>query len=582
MAGICADLERMLSVVDGFHKFLGPQLKAVTGEPEAIDAVISRVAAMAAAVQNVEFDAFDKRFFADWSLVASNFTGEKEAIERSAKVFIDASFKKLRSAEDAFDLLQSFKSIKSEGAIGKTMADKFNDILEQFTREIVETQEMFDAQHEDPPVLSNQPPVAGSITWSRGLFSRIRKTMNRLQADAEESMKKEPAAAMCHRKYTDLAKAAMKYEKRLYGTWVEGADAVALVRLKEPVLAPDVRRVARTPRRAVRQRSHRQRTTLSSTSTRSSSRCSASRGTSIAWVSPFPRRRSRWRCRRISSTRVDEALSEMLQRYRAAVDRLSEMERSLFSEKLRELRAVLEPGYNPLNWMSLGILEFVETCDFAINEFSSLVNQVQKNALASRWAWTTSPPRSVVVKAPRRRRGAGPPRGDGILRAPPDGTIERLARKYRSIGPLLGKVEEAVAGTNTGKSAQLRGYYQHWEKEMFFALNDLVLNSLDVIARLFDERATRGVAPGRHRCSRSTSFSMRRTLSCNHRRARRWTNFSAPSRTTSWTAPTPSRGGWTGPASRRPNNQRETTKPSRSLSNLTWRRTRKISGGSRT
>ena len=55
MAGICADLERMLSVVDGFHKFLGPQLKAVTGEPEAIDAVISRVAAMAAALQNVEF-----------------------------------------------------------------------------------------------------------------------------------------------------------------------------------------------------------------------------------------------------------------------------------------------------------------------------------------------------------------------------------------------------------------------------------------------------------------------------------------------------------------------------------------------
>ena len=62
------------------------------------------------------------------------------------------------------------------------------------------------------------------------------------------------------------------------------------------------------------------------------------------------------------------------------MDRLSEVERSLFSEKLRELRAVLEPGYNPLNWMSLGILEFVETCDFAINEFSSLVTRCRRAA----------------------------------------------------------------------------------------------------------------------------------------------------------------------------------------------------------
>ena len=169
MAGICADLERMLSVVDSFHKFLGPQLKAVTGEPEAIDAVISRVAAMAAAaVQNVEFDVFDKRFFADWSLVASNFTGEKEAIERSAKVFIDASFKKLRSAEDAFDLLQSFKSIKSEGAIpGRPWQISSTTSSSSSRSEIVETQEMFDARTRTLPC-SNQPPVAGSITGRAG------------------------------------------------------------------------------------------------------------------------------------------------------------------------------------------------------------------------------------------------------------------------------------------------------------------------------------------------------------------------------------------------------------------------------
>ena len=41
--------------------------------------------------------------------------------------------------------------------------------------------------------------------------------------------------------------------------------------------------------------------------------------------------------------------------------------------------------------------------------------------------------------------------------------------------PLLGKVEEAVAGTNTGRSPQLRDYYAHWEKEVLNGLNSMVM-----------------------------------------------------------------------------------------------------------
>ena len=168
--------------------------------------------------------------------------------------------------------------------------------------------------------------------------------MNRLQADAAESMKKELGRRNVPRKYTDLAKAAMKYEKRLYGTWVEGADAVALVRLKEPVLRTDVRRVARTPRRAVRQRSHRQRTTLSSTSTRSSSALLRESRYLDRMGFAIPETTLKVALQEDKFNACRQALYEMLQRVLAAVDRLAAMERSLFSEKLRELRAVLDPG----------------------------------------------------------------------------------------------------------------------------------------------------------------------------------------------------------------------------------------------
>lgn len=34
MAEICADLWEMVEIVDDFHKFLGPELKAVTGDAQ--------------------------------------------------------------------------------------------------------------------------------------------------------------------------------------------------------------------------------------------------------------------------------------------------------------------------------------------------------------------------------------------------------------------------------------------------------------------------------------------------------------------------------------------------------------------
>ena len=49
--------------------------------------------------------------------------------------------------------------------------------------------------------------------------------------------------------------------------------------------------------------------------------------------------------------------------------------------------------------------------------------------------------------------------------------VETLVQKYRSIGPLLIKMESLVANTNTGKSKALKEYYAYWEKRVFYALN---------------------------------------------------------------------------------------------------------------
>jgi hypothetical protein len=57
--------------------------------------------------------------------------------------------------------LQNFRSIKSRGAIQQQMMNKLVDTLEQFLREIIAAQEMFDRCKANPPLTRNQPPVAG-------------------------------------------------------------------------------------------------------------------------------------------------------------------------------------------------------------------------------------------------------------------------------------------------------------------------------------------------------------------------------------------------------------------------------------
>jgi dynein heavy chain len=61
MALRCSDLYEIAEVMDQFYSIFGPELKAVTGDPQAIDEVIKRVEALIVPFETIPFDIFDKR-----------------------------------------------------------------------------------------------------------------------------------------------------------------------------------------------------------------------------------------------------------------------------------------------------------------------------------------------------------------------------------------------------------------------------------------------------------------------------------------------------------------------------------------
>ena len=64
-------------------------------------------------------------------------------IEDMAKQFIDASFKKLRSAEGAFDMLQNIKNIRSRESINNQLMSKWYEILDQYAKEVDIIEDIF-------------------------------------------------------------------------------------------------------------------------------------------------------------------------------------------------------------------------------------------------------------------------------------------------------------------------------------------------------------------------------------------------------------------------------------------------------
>ena len=149
---------------------------------------------MCEAVENVPFDVFDVQYAQQWSSSKSQFHTDNESIKHSTRELIDSSFRKLRSAEAAFELLQSFDSIQSRGVIQKQIMSKARDVLGQFSREIDVARSIFDIHQSYPPIARNQPPVAGSIKWSRCLFARIKQTMDKL-ASFHANLRTDPIGA---------------------------------------------------------------------------------------------------------------------------------------------------------------------------------------------------------------------------------------------------------------------------------------------------------------------------------------------------------------------------------------------------
>ncbi|KAG2470484.1 DYH10 protein, partial [Polypterus senegalus] len=480
MASICQDLHDILQILEEFYNIFGPELKAVTGDPKRVDDVLGWVDSLVKPIEELTFDPFNHRQASLWKSVMEHFKNEVKEIEAEAINFIDMSFKTLRSAEAAFDMLLKFKHIRSRQAINTQMMKKFNDILAQYMKEVDIINKLFEQNLNNPPLNKNQPPIAGAIAWERTLFHRIKHTIVRF-LEMDEMLATDQGKA-AKSKYLEVGKRMREYEEKQYEKWRDATEQVLPSYLMQSLLskpgAPAKNAEGLEPVSIlVNPESDHKNIQYSINFAPelkeiiSETKYMEQLGFSV------PELARNVALQEDKFLRYIDGLQHMLNKYHGLINLINDAEVELLDEHIQEVHRVLRSGYRRLNWNSLGISNYIDRCMQAIAKLESLVNQVKKNAqdIESKLLSIES---ANLFKFLVIHNGGSLPGVKEFYEH-----IERqrakdvifLCRKYNAIGPLLTKVESLVVHTSTGKAPNMAHYYAYWERRVYNALTTMVL-----------------------------------------------------------------------------------------------------------
>eukprot|EP01033_Poteriospumella_lacustris_P008676 gene8676-6241_t len=500
MAEICENILEIVNSIDHFRVFLGPELKAVTGDTAGIDEVIKRVEGLTIPLKiPFEEKIFDKSYEKAWETIIKKFRASVIEIEKMTEQFIKESFRKLRSAEGAFELVQNFQKIGNTGGqaasnnasvaggfIQQQISDRYKDILEQYLNELTIVKQLFVKNKDRPQLYKNFPPVAGAIAWARDLYLRAKRPILRFKKHG--GLLDDSFGESVKNSYLEFARSVDNYITDLYNDWEGSVTSVVQEKLRMPVLcsiAPNANNLGKI---------------------------GSKDGANFVLPPPPYRVSFSPELRLIIKEsryldklgyRVPEAalnvtlqekkylaeiirpLNEKLHEYDRLLGTLTEVEKKLLSSHIDDLNTTIKGGFYPLNWTSQRIPSYIEELGSALEKFDSVISEVHKNGEMIM---------DIVNKISKTlliRESDFKSTTDGV-RQPLDiseffeifekNRVERLdalVHDYKSIGEtFLMKIEGVVARTATGASPVLGIYYHYWERCIYNAITQMIIRSM--------------------------------------------------------------------------------------------------------
>lgn len=232
----CHDILELTQTIVSFSKLAkieigGTKGKTLTASTKHIHEDFQRAIA---AFKVVPYDIMDvgaKGFDDDFY----QFRCSIKELERRLGAVVALAFDDCSTIYGRFKLFDSFEGLLDRPIIQDELESKYVNVVQQYGQDMKTIQELFLQYRDSPPIARNMPPIAGALTWCRGLVERIQIPMAKLNQLDRSIIEREEAKEVA-KVFTTIVALLQDFETQKIDEWSRDVEQSSQAKLKLPLL----------------------------------------------------------------------------------------------------------------------------------------------------------------------------------------------------------------------------------------------------------------------------------------------------------------------------------------------------------
>lgn len=158
----------------------------------------------------------------------------KELDKRIASVIIQG-FDDASTVNGRFRLLDTFDNLIARPLITDELEKKHAVMIAAVRQDAEEIQKLFNDYKNNPPVANNLPPIAGALTWCRGLLERVQQPLEKLKSLDRKILEREDARDSI-KMYAAFLGQLADFEREKIEVWGRSIEVSSQAKLRNPLI----------------------------------------------------------------------------------------------------------------------------------------------------------------------------------------------------------------------------------------------------------------------------------------------------------------------------------------------------------
>ncbi|KAJ1439145.1 dynein heavy chain and region D6 of dynein motor-domain-containing protein [Ochromonadaceae sp. CCMP2298] len=192
---------------------------------------VESIRAVGKGILDLENKAFEDAFY-------EFRTRMKELDKRLGSVILQG-FEDASTVQGRFRLLDSFDNLITRPIVADALEKKHAWLIESIRVDIVEVQRLCVEMKDSPLIASNLPPIAGALTWCRGLRERIQQPVSKLKTLDKKILEREDSREVI-KLFTALYGQLSDMDSENIESWGSSIESSSQAKLKNPLLRREV------------------------------------------------------------------------------------------------------------------------------------------------------------------------------------------------------------------------------------------------------------------------------------------------------------------------------------------------------